>query len=244
MLLSGGEEFGLITGITEMLGISPAVASTTAPYYTAALVALVLAGLLLPVWLRVRAPASYLIPEATMTITSFFDAMVQGIGEFLEGAMGPAAHRHLPLLGTVFIYIFFANAIGLIPGMTPPTSNLHTNLAIALVVFIYYNVVGIKAQGISNYLRHLMGPVLWLAPLLFLIELVSHIVRPLSLSIRLFGNMTADHAVLEVFTDLTGLFVPVAFYGLGLFVCLVQAFVFTLLSAVYIGLAEGDGDNH
>jgi F-type H+-transporting ATPase subunit a len=104
-------------------------------------------------------------------------------------------------------------------------------------VFLYYNVVGIKTQGLKNYLGHMTGPILWLAPLIFVIELISHLVRPMSLSLRLFGNINGDHVVLGIFSDLVPLVLPVIFMALGIFVSVIQAFVFTLLSTIYIGLA-------
>ncbi|MBI2344185.1 MAG: F0F1 ATP synthase subunit A [Deltaproteobacteria bacterium] len=244
MLLAGGDDFGLIPWVAQMLGGHAYHVQAVEHYYSAALAVSILSVLAFMVWRRVRRPGEAIIPPKRTGVVALFDTAVEWLLGLLEGIIGPHAGRHLPLLGTVFFYILCSNLIGLIPGMSPPTSNLHTNLVIAGTVFVYYNYMGIKAQGLGNYLRHLMGPVIWIAPLLFGIEVISHVVRPFSLSIRLLGNMTADHAVLSVFTDLTKVIVPVVFLGLGLFVCLVQAFVFTLLSAVYIGLAEAHGEEH
>jgi F-type H+-transporting ATPase subunit a len=124
-----------------------------------------------------------------------------------------------------------------VPGFYPPTENINTNLACALVVFVYYNYHGIKEQGIKKYLQHMAGPVIWLMPLIFCIELVSHAVRPVSLSVRLLGNIVGDHMVLGMFSGMVPLFLPIVFMGLAIFISVMQAFVFTLLSIVYIQMA-------
>ena len=139
-------------------------------------------------------------------------------------------------MGALFIYILFSNLLGLIPGFLPPTDNLNTNVACALTVFIFYNYQGFKAHGFA-YLKHFMGPIWWLAPIMVVIEVISHLVRPASLSVRLFGNISGDHLVLGIFSSLVPIGVPVIFLFLGLFVSVIQAFVFTLLSMVYISLA-------
>ena len=152
--------------------------------------------------------------------------------------------KYLPFVGTIFIYILFSNLLGLIPGFSMPTDSILFNLGIALVVFVLYNYWGIREVGAVAYFKHLLGPIWWIAPLLLVIEIISHIVRPISLSLRLFGNMTGDHIVLAVFTDLTKYVFPVIFYGLGTFVCLMQAFVFTLLTMIYIRFAVAHDEDH
>jgi F-type H+-transporting ATPase subunit a len=133
------------------------------------------------------------------------------------------------------------NLIGLIPGMVSPTTTVSVNVAIALIVFLSFNYYGIREQGLVNYLKHFAGPVWWLAPLLFPLEILSAVLRVLTLNLRLYWNITADHIVLGVFTELTKYVVPVIFYGLGTFVCFMQAFVFTTLTMVYIFLAVDHG---
>jgi F-type H+-transporting ATPase subunit a len=120
--------------------------------------------------------------------------------------------------------------------MTPATDNINTTVAIGLFVFVLYNALGAKESGLK-YFAHFLGPVWWLAPLMVVIELISHLVRPMSLGLRLAGNMTGDHTVLSIFLDKYPIGIPIIFYSLGIFVCLVQAFVFTLLSMVYVGMA-------
>ena len=154
----------------------------------------------------------------------------------MKDIIGPQAEKYFPLIGSLFVFILFCNLLGIIPGFLPPTSNIYTNAACAIIVFIYYNYQGFKEHGIG-YLKQFAGPLIWIAPLMFLIEILSHLFRPFSLSVRLFGNIFGDHTVLSIFSDLIPLIVPVIFLILGLAVALIQAFIFSALSAVYIGLA-------
>lgn len=178
-----------------------------------------------------------LIPTGHFNLKNILQASVEGILSLMEGIIGKDAKQYFPLIGTLFIYIFINNLMGIIPGFVPATDNINTTGACAITVFVYYNFIGIRKHGIKNYFKHFMGPVWWLAPLILLIELISHAVRPLSLAIRLFGNITGDHVVLGIFSGLVPLIVPVLFMALGIFVSFIQAFVFSLLSSVYIGLA-------
>ncbi len=142
-----------------------------------------------------------------------------------------------PFLPGLSFSFFFLNLLGVVPGFLPPTGTLNTTLAFGILIFVLYNYYGFKEHGIS-YLKQFAGPVLFLAPLMIIIEIISHLVRPISLSLRLFMNVTGDHMVLGVFTNLTHLIVPAIFVGLGIFVSFLQAFIFTVLSAIYIALAE------
>src|SRR3989338_1982399 len=181
--------------------------------------------------------ASYLIPDQNFSLLNLFDVAVEKLLGLSESIMGHHdGKKFFPLMGALFIYLLFSNLLGLIPGFLPPTDNLNTNVACALTVFIFYNYQGFKAHGLA-YLKHFMGPIWWLAPIMIVIEVISHVVRPTSLSVRLFGNISGDHLVLGIFSSLVPLGVPVIFLFLGLFVSVIQAFVFTLLSMVYISLA-------
>ena len=159
------------------------------------------------------------------------------IVELLKGmvvsSMGEEGEKFVPFLGAIFLYIFVNNLLGLIPGFAPATYNVNTNAAVALVVFLATHYYGFKYHKMS-YLKHFAGPIWWLAVLIIPIELISHLVRPVSLSLRLMGNMFGDHTVIEIFTHLTWLVVPVFFLILGAFVAFVQAFIFTMLSIAYI----------
>ena len=201
-----------------------------------ALVLAVLSVLAVLVHRKLKHTESRLIPDARGTLSNIMEVAVEQILGLMEGVIGPSAHKYFPLFGALFLYILTCNLLSVIPGFLPPTDNINTNLACSLTVFVYYNYVGIKEHGLG-YLKHFMGPIIWLGPLMLVIELIGHLVRPVSLSLRLFGNITGDHLVLGIFSDLVPVLIPVAFLALGVFVAFIQAFVFTLLSMIYVGLA-------
>ena len=180
-----------------------------------------------------------LAPSPKFSITTFFEFItLDFLLKLISDIFGSEekARRFLPLLGGAFFFIFFANLLGVFPGFYPASQNLNTTLAMSSVIFIAYNYLGFKEHG-WGYLKHFMGPVIYLAPLMIVIELVSHLVRPASLSLRLFWNMFGDHLVLQIFSNLTPYIVPVIFIGLGVFVSFLQAFIFTILSSIYISLS-------
>ena len=174
-------------------------------------------------------------PEDGVTARNLGEAFVEMISGIAESVIGHHSEKYVPLLASFFVIIFVANIVGLIPGVPAPTSNSNVTFGLGAVSFLAYNFYGLKEQG-GTYLKHFLGPMIFLAPLFLVIELFSHAFRPLSLGIRLYANMYADHTVLSIFTSLTYV-VPVIFYALGAFVCVVQSFVFTMLSAIYISLA-------
>jgi F-type H+-transporting ATPase subunit a len=144
------------------------------------------------------------------------------------------SERYMPMFGTLFFLILFANLIGLIPGFEAPTMSYAMPLGCAVVVFVYYNYLGFKVQGVGPYLKHFMGPLLALAPLMIPIEIISHLARPMSLTIRLRANMFAGEQVTNAFMDLTKLIVPVIFMFLHVFVSFLQAYIFTLMAMIYV----------
>jgi len=183
------------------------------------------------------------IPDDSLTLRNLAELLVEGVSGMAEGVLGHRGRRYVHLYGSFFLFILCANLIGLVPGFAPPTSNFNVTFALGVTSFIAYNVYGFREQGV-DYLKHFVGPIWWLGILMVPLELIDNFVRPFSLALRLFGNMTGDHVVLEIFTDLTKVVVPVVCYALGAFVSLIQAFVFTLLSLVYVSLAVGHGDHH
>lgn len=187
---------------------------------------------------QAAAGESAIIPESNITLRNLGDAIASALDNLVCGVVGHNGRKYTPFFGTLFLFIFVNNALGLIPGFLPATDNISTNFGMAIVIFLMTHVIGIRANGVAGYIKHFMGPMLALAPLMLPIELISHIARPVSLSIRLFGNMYGDHMVLGIFSDLVPLVVPVIFLLLGLFVCLMQAYVFTMLSMIYIAGAE------
>lgn len=181
---------------------------------------------------------SAVVPAGKFSIKGFFEVFVEFIIGLTDLVMGESGRKYAPLFASLFFYIWINNLVGLIPGMTPATDNLNTTIGIGLFTFIVYNIYGIKEHGIG-YVKQFWGPVMFIGPMMLVLELISHLMRPFSLGLRLYGNMLGDHTVLSVFLDLVPWWVPipVAFYGLGMFVCTMQAFVFTLLTMIYISMA-------
>lgn len=191
---------------------------------------------------KMRNVEKALIPDEKFSSRTFFETMIEATLDIMEGSMDrKSAIYFLPLIGTCAFIIFFSNFIGLVPGFVPPTSNLSTTLAMSLVIFFATHIYGVKEHGLA-YFAHFFGPIrkwyaLPLMILMFCIELISHFARPLSLSIRLMGNMFADHMVVGTFVSLVPIVVPIPIMMLGVIVCIVQTLVFCILSTVYIGMA-------
>ncbi|WP_319408692.1 F0F1 ATP synthase subunit A [uncultured Desulfosarcina sp.] len=164
---------------------------------------------------------------------NLFEVVVSGIEEFMVETAGEEARWLFPLAATIFLYIFIGNLIGIVPGFFPPTANLNTTASCAIVVVVFTHIIGIKYHG-AKYIKHFMGPVWWMAPLIFIIEIIGHLARILSLSFRLFGNMMGHEIVLAILFGLAGaFFAPLPIMALGIFVSFVQGFVFFLLSIIY-----------
>ena len=186
------------------------------------------------------------VPDGSLTSRNLFELLTGALYGLCTDLLGSAnARKFFWLSAGLFIYILTSNLLGIVPGMLPPSGSMNHNFAMALVVLILFNGAGIKVQGLGGYLKHMWGPVWWLGVLLFLIELLSFVVvRPYGLSLRLTGNMFGDHQVLSIMSGLVPVVYPVIFLGLGMFVSFIQAFVFTLLSTIYIALAVEHHDDH
>jgi F-type H+-transporting ATPase subunit a len=160
------------------------------------------------------------------------------IHQFLQGEsedqMGHEAHKYFGFFATLFLFILFSNLIGIIPGFESPTMNPSVPAGCAVATFLYYNIAGMQAHGIFTYLKHFAGPMIVLAPLLIPIEIISHLARPLSLTIRLYANMLAGEKVTTVFLGLTYFAVPALFMGLHVFVSFLQAYIFVLMTMMYV----------
>jgi F-type H+-transporting ATPase subunit a len=164
---------------------------------------------------------------------NFFEVIIDGLESFMVSVCGPEGRFFFPFIATVFLYILVCNLIGLVPGFNSPTANLNTTLSMALCTFVYTHIIGIKFHGVK-YVKHFLGPVWWLAPLMLPIELIGHFARVMSLSIRLFGNIFGKEMVLSIFFAMAGLYLaPLPILFLGLLVSFIQALVFTLLSIMY-----------
>lgn len=178
-----------------------------------------------------------LIPDR---FQSLIEAFVEGLINFVEEKVGHLGVKYLPLFASLSIFILVSNLLGLVPGFMSPTSNVNTNLAMAVTVFFMVQIAGFRAHGVK-YLKHFTGPILWLAPLMVPIELIGHFARVLSLTIRLFGNIRGHDIIIGVISFyIAQAIAPVIMMGFGVLVALIQTFVFLLLSMIYISLAVAE----
>ncbi|MBE9535827.1 MAG: F0F1 ATP synthase subunit A [Proteobacteria bacterium] len=166
-------------------------------------------------------------------LQNLMEVIVSGLDGMVTDIMGEKGKPYFPLIATLGLFIFLSNLLGLIPGFMPPTANLNTTAACAIIVFVITHFIGLKEHGF-HYVKHFMGPVWWLSPLIFPIEIVGHLSRPISLSMRLFGNMTGHELVVMILLFLVPIGVPVLMSIMGLLVAFIQAFVFALLSMIYL----------
>jgi F-type H+-transporting ATPase subunit a len=164
-----------------------------------------------------------------------FELIYQFLRDQAEDFVGDHSSQYVPFFGTIFLFVLFSNLIGIVPGMESPTMYPYVTAGCAIVVFVYYNAMGVSALGVAGHLKHFVGPSWALAILMIPIEIVSNLARPLSLTVRLYANMFAGEQVTTVFLGLTKFVVPVAFMGLHVFVALLQAYIFALLTMVYVG---------
>lgn len=227
-----------------MLGKHPATWQSFEPIAAALLVGLIILLIALRVRSRLDKVDEAVIPEDRLTLRTFMEAFLSYFYDLAKNVMGPdRAKKYFPLIGTASVFIFFCNVMALIPGMPVATSHLGITFGCALVVFVLFNVYGLMAQG-GGYIKHLAGPVWWLAPLLFPLEVLSLLIRPVTLGVRLMVNMAADHVMLGLFLSLVAVLVPLPVMLLGCIVVVVQTLVFTLLTCIYVGLATEGHDEH
>jgi len=177
-----------------------------------------------------------IVPCKGVHLAAVVEYLVESLRSFIASILGSHAGDFERLLIAIFSFILISNLLGLVPGLIAPTTSMSVNLSMALVVFVYYNYIGIKHHGFS-YVRIFLGPVWWLAFLMLPIELISHLARILSLTLRLTGNMSGEHLVMGVFSHLLPIGLPAVFLFMGLFTAILQAFVFMTLSAIYIFLS-------
>lgn len=185
--------------------------------------------------LLVRVAMSNLTPVPKGT-QNLMEAYLNGVLEMGTDVMGKShARKYVALVATIGLFVGIANLIGVLPGFEAPTAFLEMPLTLALVVFVYYNYVGIKTHGVIKYFKHFLGPVWWLYWLMFPIEIVSHFSRLVSLSFRLFGNVKGDDMFLMVILMLTPWLLPMIPFALLTFMAFLQAFIFMMLTYVYLG---------
>jgi len=182
-----------------------------------------------------------LVPGRRQSFLELVYGMFEGL---VTDLIGPEGRKFLPVVGTVGIFIFTANMLGLVPGFMSPTSKLNVTLGCASVVFVYYHWQGMKAQGVFKYLKTFAGPIPAMAPLMFPIEVISHFSRPVSLSMRLFGNIFAEDLLIVIIASIIPFVLPLPFMALSIFTAVIQAFVFVLLSCIYLSGAVAHEGEH
>ncbi len=182
-----------------------------------------------------------LVPSERLTLRNVLEILLEGMTDLMEQTIGPEWRRFTPLVCTLGLFILISNLTGLVPFFSGPTAFIETNLAWAVLSFITYNVAGFQKHGMP-YLKHFLGPVPWLIPILLPIEIIGHLARMLSLTVRLTANMFADHTLVAIalMLPVVQLVTPWVLMGLGLFVAFLQAFIFAYLTTVYIGQAVAE----
>ncbi len=183
-----------------------------------------------------RLSENHLAPEGRFSLSVLIEMIMGFIDEITVEQCGKLYAKFFPLLVSIFLFIFISNLSGLIPGFPPNTENFSANLVIGLTVFAFYNLAGLSEHG-ASYFKQFTGPFLALAPLFIVLETISHLARPLSLSFRLTANIYADHLLLGVFSGLVPFLVPSFLMIFGLLVAVIQSFVFTMLTGIYINMA-------
>ena len=247
-MLPNGAELAKAFG-PGMLTATPPTWRSWEPPITALLVILIIFFLGMRARQRMLAVDESVTPESKLTVRTFFEIFLGYFYEMARDVMGPQrAKKYFPIIGASAVFIFFSNIMGLIPGLAPPTGNLNITLGCALVVFVLFNGYGLYVNGFG-YLKHMCGP--WLGPagiplnmLVFVIEVISTCVRPVTLAVRLMLNMAVDHLLGSIFLGLFAILLPVPVMFLGVIVILVQTLVFTLLTSIYIGLATEHEEHH
>lgn len=206
-------------GLEHWAGAHPHVT-----YMWFAMIILVILG-----WIGGKSVA--LVPK---TVQNVFEVVISGLEEFMIGITGEEGRDSYPLLLTVFLFVLLGNLFGLVPGFYPPTASINTTVALAIIVVAWSHVIGIKKHG-AKYIKHFLGPVPALMPLFLIIEIIGHLARVLSLTLRLFGNMMGHELVVGILLMLAGPFlVPLPIMAMGILVSLIQAIVFFLLPTMYI----------
>jgi len=217
------------------IGMDAAEAAHRAYKVNAALaLELLVAAGLLAFFFIVRSSLSVEKPGAAQQLAEIIHEGVGGLGDQI---IGHGYERFQPFVACILLFVLLNNCLGLIPGVITPTSRPEVPLGIAVLTFLYYNFHGLRAQGPVGYIKHFMGPLPWLAPLLFPIEIVSHLARMMSLTIRLYANMFASDLLTLVWFSIIPFAVPSIFLGLHFAVSVIQAFVFMLLTMIYLSMA-------
>jgi len=226
---------GPVSALLEALGFPPESPAHPIPNFVA--MQILAAGVMVILLSLARRRLSVDKPGG---LQQTFEMLSEAIGEQSDDIVGHGGRRFVPLLFTLAMFIFLCNILGIIPTLETPTDQISVTVGCALVAFCYYNFWGARHHGVGHYMKTFMGPIAIMAPLMVPIEIVSHLARVLSLSVRLYANMLAGHQVTLVFTSLVPLLVPVVFEGLHIFVAALQAFIFILLTMIYLAGAVSE----
>ncbi|HEX8561073.1 MAG TPA: F0F1 ATP synthase subunit A [Pyrinomonadaceae bacterium] len=226
------------TNAEAMFG--PYTPENAVPWYT---VMFVLAAVLTLVLVWILKPSKLSVDEPGYGQLSL-ETGVLAIRDLLTDNVGAHGLKYLPVVGTFGVLILISNLMGLVPGLMSPTASTSVTFALGISSFVYYNAIGIRENGLFGHLRHFAGPVVWLAPLMFPIELISNLVRPMSLGVRLFGNLFGDEQILGTISGLVAWVVPALIMPLSVFVAFMQTFIFVLLSILYISEVSHHHDEH
>ena len=226
---------GMISLFLGSMGVRPSDPVHPVPNYVAMEILVVVAMVVAAVVLRRR-----LSVERPGRFQQLMELVLEFNRNLAEEIIGHGAERHIPILSTLGTFIVLCNLLGLLPTLETPTAHIQVTLGCALSVFIYYNVEGVRHHGVIGYLRTFCGPMIWIAVIMFPVEIISNLARLLSLSVRLYANMFAGGLLEKVFTGLVPIGVPVVLMALHVFVSLIQTYIFMLLPAVYISMAVSE----
>lgn len=228
---------GPVAALLGLFGVEVPDPRHAVPDY---LVMVLLAFIAVVVLLRLIARRPALVPSRRQSVAEMIVQMFESV---VLDTIGPEGRKYVPVIGTVGIFIFACNMIGLFPGLMSPTSKLNVTVGCALVVFLYYHAQGVRAQGLK-YFKHFLGPIPALAPLMLPIEIISHFSRPVSLSMRLFCNIFAEELLILIMASIIPFLLPLPFMAVAIFTSLIQAYVFVLLSCIYIAGAVAHEEEH
>jgi F-type H+-transporting ATPase subunit a len=227
-----------LAALLGLFGVKTADPARLVPDY---IVMSLIVVVLLSLFLGLMSRKLGLVPTKRQSFLELLYGMFEGL---VTDTIGPDGRKFLPVIGTVGVFVFTANMLGLVPGLMSPTSKLNVTLGCACVVFVYYHWQGMKAQGAFKYLKTFAGPIPAMAPLMFPIELISHFSRPVSLSMRLFGNIFAEELLIVIIASIIPFILPLPFMALSIFTAVIQSFVFVLLSCIYISGAVAHEGEH
>ncbi|MDH5384914.1 MAG: F0F1 ATP synthase subunit A [Candidatus Aminicenantes bacterium] len=227
-----------LSSLLGLVGIEVKNPEHLVPDYV--VMSLIVAGVLI-LFFTLASRKPRLIPTKLQNV---LELIIQFFETLLAELIGEEGQKYLPMVATLGLFILACNLLGLVPGFMSPTSKINVTAGCALTVFVYYHWQGIKSQGFFKYLKHFMGPIPLLAPLMLPIEVISHFSRPLSLSMRLFGNIFAEELLILIMASILPFLLPLPFMLIAIITAIVQAYVFVLLSCIYIAGAVAHEEEH